>query len=239
MNQCEYILDSGQQCKRTAKPGSKYCWQHQSSVRKKSRGNKSSSKQIISKDLYFSLLPTELLHLLFLHFSSSELRNILFELENIRNFSRLFISKPFWQKIWKRDISSLIDPPSDPSNTYQEYKEIFDYLAFPYYRNNKIAYLAQIGYDRLLLPLLITKWDYDLAMMNAAYGGHIEIVNLMIKNGANYYHETIAYAARGGHIEIVKLMLEKGASNYDMALALTDKYNHPEIVNLIESYKNQ
>jgi ankyrin repeat protein len=50
-----------------------------------------------------------------------------------------------------------------------------------------------------------------LGLSGACEGGNIEIVNLMIKKGADDWDDGLDYACDGGYTEIVKLMLIKGA----------------------------
>src|SRR5581483_8901604 len=112
MAQCAHILDNGKQCKRLAESGSKYCWQHQIKTLKMS--------------LYFDLLPSELVDLLFLYFTSYELLIVLPEIEKLPNFSHLFSSKIFWKQLWRRDISLFLPVPE---NTYEKYIGIFQTLS--------------------------------------------------------------------------------------------------------------
>ncbi len=51
----------------------------------------------------------------------------------------------------------------------------------------------------------------NCSLFEATRGGHVEIVNLLIENGANKFNNAICYAARGGHIGIIKLLIQKGA----------------------------
>jgi len=234
MSQCEYILDNGERCKRQAQSGSKFCWQHQPSKALLKRRLPATLKQN-SEKLYFSLLPGELFDLLFLYFDSHELLDILPEIEKIATFSKLFISEAFWKEIWKRDISSLrsfLSPLSGTENPYEKYKEIFSQLS-KLRGNDKMRYLAKNGYDRLLTPLLTDLYDYNDAMIDAASGGQMEIVNLMLSLGADDYNLAMINAAMGGHINIVRLMLEKGATNYDSTMALAARAGHIEIVKLM------
>ncbi len=46
----------------------------------------------------------------------------------------------------------------------------------------------------------------------------IEIIELLIKRGANDWDEGLKYACKGGHKRIVELMLEKGATNLNKGL---------------------
>jgi Ankyrin repeats (3 copies) len=74
---------------------------------------------------------------------------------------------------------------------------------------------------------------FNLAMRNAAEGGHMEIVKLMIEKGATDFVGAMARAAKGGHMEIVKLMMEKGVTYFDTAMAYAAKGGHMEIVKLM------
>lgn len=255
MTRCAHILNNGARCKRTAQTGSEFCWQHQSISRKLIK------KKIMDKQnppkLYFDLLPSELLNLLLLTFNSTELLAIVPKLEKLHGFNHVLMSRTLWRTIWKRDISSFVEPPD---NIYGKYQEIFQDLYQSFHKYIKIEFLAENGYDQLLLPLLSDHYDramdyaakgghielvklmlekgareYDWALNGAAAGGNIEIVKLMLGKGAHDYKRALSNAAAGGHIDIVKLMLEKGADNYALAIRYAKTQ---EIVDLIESYEN-
>jgi len=55
-------------------------------------------------------------------------------------------------------------------------------------------------------------------MQWAAIVGNIDVVKLMIENGANNFNEVSWYAASHGHKEIVELMLKYGANSYKIAI---------------------
>ena len=78
--------------------------------------------------------------------------------------------------------------------------------------------------------------DYNWAMASAALGGHIDIVKLMLARNANDYNTAMSQAALGGHMEIVKLMLSRNANDYNRAMALAARGGHIEIVKLICSH---
>lgn len=179
--------------------------------------------------IYLSLLPTDLLISLFLYFTSHELLGILHELKDIPKINRVIYSDIFWNKIWRRDISSFVSLPQNP---YEKYKEIFNKLS-KIYHSDKIIYLAGNGYDILLLHVLLDRYDYNQAMIYAAYGGHIEIIELMVGLGANYYNFAMKNAAEKGHIEIVKLMLDLGATDYNWAMGAAAREGHIDIVRLM------
>lgn len=53
----------------------------------------------------------------------------------------------------------------------------------------------------------------------ACVGGHRELVDLLIEQGADYWNFGLYGACRGGHRGIVELMIEKGAYTWNFGLA--------------------
>ena len=76
---------------------------------------------------------------------------------------------------------------------------------------------------------------YNYAMVDAAWGGHMDIVQLMIDSGGNNYNDTMAYAAKGGHMDIVQLMLDLGARDYNWAMVEADRQK--DIVDYLKARK--
>ena len=60
--------------------------------------------------------------------------------------------------------------------------------------------------------------DWNQGLHYACLNGHIDIVNLMIEKGANDWNNGLWNACENGHIDIVNLMIEKGANNYNLGL---------------------
>ena len=52
-------------------------------------------------------------------------------------------------------------------------------------------------------------FDIDQGMFEAAHNGHIEIVRLMLAQGADAFNSAMSNATHDGHENIVQLMLEK------------------------------
>lgn len=166
---------------------------------------------------YLSLFPSDLLPSLFLYFDSAELLFTLPQLRVIKDFNRLFNSRVFWLRLWRRDISSFVELPENPYETYQK---VFSNLHEFTNKHATIEYLVSNGYDILLLHLFSSMSDYNWAMASAAGTGHIEIVKLMLEKGANNYNNTMIWAASNGHTEIVKLMLMRDTNYYDYNWAM-------------------
>lgn len=180
-------------------------------------------------NLYFSLLPFDLLSPLLLYFDSPEL---LYILSNLDDFNSLLEYYFFWNKIWRRDISSFIPLPADP---YETYRLIFDSLP-KMSSSEKISYLAENGYDILLMPLLSDFVDYNRAMAFAARGCHMQIVELMIEKGATAYNWAMAAASESGCLSIIDLMRSLGATAYNTAMAAAAGGGQADIVNLMLGY---
>ncbi len=83
-------------------------------------------------------------------------------------------------------------------------------------------------------------------LYNAASSGHVEIVRLLLENGANpnitsydWEGTPLATAARSGNKLIVELLLKHGAdttiqdSKGETALDKAKKYNHVEIIQIL------
>ena len=71
--------------------------------------------------------------------------------------------------------------------------------------NNYIISIKQIQYKN---TINIWHWGFR----GACYGGHMNIVQLMIEKGANQWNYVLYAACKGGHMNIIKLMIEKGAN---------------------------
>jgi Ankyrin repeats (3 copies) len=107
-------------------------------------------------------------------------------------------------------------------------------------KNNKNIYNtsmdeAAYGGHMEIVKLMIEKGstDFNWAMGFASEAGHMEIVKLMIEKGATDFNTAMEYAAGGGNMEIVKLMIEKGATNFNWAMKNAANGGHMEIVKLM------
>lgn len=80
---------------------------------------------------------------------------------------------------------------------------------------------------------------YDDVMVEAARHNNLDLVKLMMTNGAKKYNETMVAAAGVGNMSIVNLMLKYGANNYEEALHTAQNYHHNDLVALIKSHEEQ
>lgn len=77
-------------------------------------------------------------------------------------------------------------------------------------------------------------------MSSAAIRGHLEIVKLLLKNGADIHitdDEALRRAAINGHYDIVDFLLYKGANPYAFSKEEWKHVESKEIRELIEGYK--
>lgn len=63
------------------------------------------------------------------------------------------------------------------------------------------------------------QYNFNLAMENACFGGHVSIVDLMITKGANKWNDGFYAACCNGNLKLVQLMISKGANEWNYALS--------------------
>ena len=77
--------------------------------------------------------------------------------------------------------------------------------------------------------------DPNNGMFCAAFGGHKDIIKLMIEKGTKSgtrmdWNQGMYYAAKSGHVDIIKLMIEKGADGWNRGMYGAAKGGHVDIV---------
>lgn len=78
-----------------------------------------------------------------------------------------------------------------------------------------IKYLMESTYHS---QRALTYW-WNRGLRGACKGGHMDIINLMIKNGANDWDDGFEGACEGDRVDIAKLMVQKGATHFRQGLA--------------------
>jgi purine nucleoside permease len=76
-----------------------------------------------------------------------------------------------------------------------------------------------------------TNWDRGLR--EACRGGHLDLANLMIANGATNWNRGLHGACRGGHRTLVACMIGKGASTWNRGLWEACRHGHGDLVSLM------
>jgi len=93
--------------------------------------------------------------------------------------------------------------------------------------DDRIEYLNRVYDDPTNNNLMI---DYPLHI--AINNGNLEIVRLLLDNGAKIQEKTLDIAAKKGNVEIVRLLLERGANHLKIPSYQMKSYS-PEIQNII------
>jgi hypothetical protein len=99
---------------------------------------------------------------------------------------------------------------------------------------NQVQEAKELGIDLHLYDEYALQW--------ASASGHLEVVELLIKNGADLHvgdDLALRWASRNGHLEIVKFLLENGADLHaldDCALRAASRNGHLEVVELLKSH---
>jgi Ankyrin repeats (3 copies) len=135
----------------------------------------------------------------------------------------------FWNRRLNEKYPLLVD---FKKGTWKQF-----YLKMSYYiakleEEFEIPYIPTKGYnpEKFYKEYKDRKDIFNWAMDEAAEGGHMEIVKLMIEKGARYFNDAMVKASKGGQLEIVKLMIEKGATDFNSAMVYAARGGHMEIV---------
>jgi hypothetical protein len=94
--------------------------------------------------------------------------------------------------------------------------------------------IAQIIAQAMIRSGHITN-EFENAMRYAAFSGHMDIVQEMIRLGANNFDLALDYAVRGGHMNIVQEIIRRGGKGIDVndfnkAMILAAHRGHIDIV---------
>jgi hypothetical protein len=122
-----------------------------------------------------------------------------------------------------REISRVI---SQQSSTVPEYYEL-DYISF------KNIHKIIMSCDYYLIVYLNN--PVLLNLCNACISGDMDIIKLMIKNGANNYNSALCSAAHSNKCDIIRFLVEKGADEFEMALTYAVENNSVEAIKLLVS----
>ena len=69
--------------------------------------------------------------------------------------------------------------------------------------------------------------DLNIAMVQAARVGHLEVVKYLIEKGANQFYFAMMEAAENGQLEVVKLMIE----NIEKKTETSEQYGRVDLKN--------
>jgi hypothetical protein len=92
--------------------------------------------------------------------------------------------------------------------------------------NKELLFFITDNFDKKIF----TKNFWNMGLIGACEGGHIELIKLMIENGAANYNDGLFSACRGGQLCAAKYMVSLGADNLKKGLRCT-KPKHTDIIN--------
>ena len=103
--------------------------------------------------------------------------------------------------------------------------------------DSQLLRAAKGGYIDVI-ELLIRKGanDWNYGLYGACRGGSIEAAKLMIRRGANQWTVGFWCACCGGSLELVKLMIEMGADRWDVGWHGAKEWRQQHIVEYLEIY---
>ena len=88
---------------------------------------------------------------------------------------------------------------------------------------NIVRHMLKTGADR---------WA-DSMMVEAAFGGQLDIVQLLMEYGAHDWNCGMSRAASGGHLHVVKYMADRGANDWNAAMRNAANRGHFNIVRFL------
>ena len=93
--------------------------------------------------------------------------------------------------------------------------------------SNSYLVLAESAFNgHLNASLYFIRWkgntDFNLALRNAALGGHLKLCKYFIKMGATNFNQALANAAKRGHLDLCKYFVTCSASATDLNLVLAN-----------------
>jgi ankyrin repeat protein len=153
-----------------------------------------------------------------------------------RIYEKISKNEYFWECKAKKDYPLLVEYKKIKKKWKDLYLEII-YWNSKIKKEFDIPYIPTKGYNPKSFYLTNSNEDIDIilnkSMANAAKGGHMDIVKLMIEKGALGFDEAMVGAAEKGQYDMVKFMLEKGATRFGSAMYFSGTYGHLDIMKLM------
>ncbi|GAG85778.1 unnamed protein product [marine sediment metagenome] len=156
--------------------------------------------------------------------------------ESLLNFCKSAVKQEYEKSLcadetfWKLRMKNYY--PSYYHLNNQSWKDF--YLKMVYYLS-KLEELSGIPYISSEYKLYINsqKSMLNMAMNYASDSGQMDIVELMVKKGADNYNLAIIYAAEAGYMDIINYFIEKGANNWNGAIGGAAKGGHMNIIQFL------
>ena len=194
-------------------------------------------------------LPKDILIKIALDFKLSDIINLCLTSQIINR--KLCLNQMFWmKKLMEFDINNKNDIPEkyrlkDGRSDYKKYYLYIDYMLKKHTKEDLLEIGSREG-ELNLVKISINKDQtlnleskYDKAFLLASCNGHLDVVKLLISEGADVHARNdcaLSLASEEGHLEIVKYLIDEGAdihTNYCEALRFASQRGHLDIVRLL------
>lgn len=159
------------------------------------------------------------------------------ELKNLLNYSltckrhkNILISFNFWYNKLQKDFGFKYKGLKITEEIIKYYKKIRSLSLFE--RWEIVSELGYIQGIHILIKQGVTCWDWG--MKYAAKGGHKDIIDFFISQGANDWNGGMSGASYG-HNELVDFFISQGANNWNTCMCIAAYNNHVDLVYLFIS----
>src|SRR5579875_3260082 len=140
------------------------------------------------------------------------------------------VSKNFYHTIDNLTLPNVDFYVACSKGYYLNIRKNLQYIKF-YDLNKALLHACKSGHISIINLLLKYGADnYDLGLYAACKYGHKDIIDFMISKGATNFNFALRGTAEGGKKDIIDYIVENGATDFDRALEGACKYGHKEII---------
>ena len=153
---------------------------------------------------------------------------------NMLSVNKKFRDEEFFEKILKRKYPDTLQYKGD----YESYRSFF--IKTIYYLSKlkekyDIPYFVGMDPENLYKASknLYLSELYNKTLLLSSRYGNLDVVNLMMKKGANDIISAADFAAKGGHLNVIKYFIDKGARNFSEIATSAAYYAHGYIIDYL------
>ncbi|MEM3858286.1 MAG: ankyrin repeat domain-containing protein [Candidatus Micrarchaeaceae archaeon] len=100
--------------------------------------------------------------------------------------------------------------------------------------DKKLKIACRINDKSVIENLGSKNWDYGL--YGACEGGHMDLIDYMVKKGAKNFNWALFYACKNGSINVINKILKCGANNWNLGLKGACKNGNIDLMNYIKNF---
>ena len=112
---------------------------------------------------------------------------------------------------------------------------MIEIVADAFFKAVAINAIDIVKYLTETVPDIISAYD-NYAVQSACERGYLELVKVLVENGANIHNKALRKACENGNLHIVQFLVEKGVdihAQQDLALREAAKRNHFQLVEFL------